>query len=47
VIIVLFVWVLSVAGPSYLIVKMDQPYGGLMKISSAPVLAALDQIGRP
>ncbi len=37
---------LAVAGAIYLILAMDQPYGGLIKISSAPVRAALDQLGR-
>jgi len=47
VIIAMFVSALSVAAAIYLIVEMDQPYGGLIKISSSPVLTALDQIGRP
>ena len=37
---------LAVAGAIYLILAMDRPYGGLIKISSAPVRAALDQLGR-
>ena len=37
---------LAVAGAIYLILAMDQPYGGLIKISSAPARAALDQLGR-
>ena len=37
---------LAVAGAIYLILAMDQPYGGLIKISSAPVRAALGQLGR-
>jgi lipopolysaccharide export LptBFGC system permease protein LptF len=41
----LLVCALSVAG-FYLIVEMDQPYGGLIKISSAPLRAALDQLGQ-
>jgi len=47
VIIAMFVSALSVAAAIYLIVEMDQPYGGIIKISSSPVLTALDQIGRP
>ncbi|MGO9700510.1 MAG: DUF4239 domain-containing protein [Xanthobacteraceae bacterium] len=47
VIVAMFVSALSVAAAIYLIVEMDQPYGGLIKISSSPVLTALDQIGRP
>ncbi len=42
----LFCCALSVAGALYLIVEMDQPYGGLIKISSAPARAALNQLGR-
>ena len=42
----LFISALSVAGSIYLIVEMDQPYGGLIRISSAPLHAALDQLGR-
>jgi hypothetical protein len=46
VITVLLVCALSVAGSIYLIVEMDQPYGGLIRLSSAPLHAVLDQIGR-
>ena len=42
-----FVAALSVAGSVYLILEMDQPYGGLVKISSAPLRAALQQLGQP
>ena len=38
---------LSVAGSIYLILEMDQPYDGLIKISSAPLLETLRQLGRP
>ncbi len=38
---------LSVAGSIFLIVAMDQPYSGLIKISSAPVRTALAQLGQP
>jgi len=44
---VLFICALSVAGALFLIVQMDQPYSGLIKISSAPVRAALSQLGQP
>ena len=47
VIISLFVCALSLAGSIYLIVEMNQPYSGFIKLSSAPVLTALDQMGRP
>ena len=42
----LLVCALSAAGSLFLIVQMDQPYSGLIKISSAPVRAAFDQLGR-
>jgi hypothetical protein len=42
----LFACALSVSGALYLIIQMDQPYRGLIKISSAPVRAALNQLGR-
>ena len=41
----LVVCALSVAGSIYLIVEMDQPYSGLIKISSAPLHTVLDQLG--
>jgi hypothetical protein len=42
----LLVCSLSVAGSIYLIVQMDRPFSGLVKLSSAPLQAALDQLGR-
>jgi len=42
----LFVAALSVAGSIYLILEMDQPYRGLVKISSAPLRTALAELGR-
>jgi hypothetical protein len=30
-----------------MILEMDQPYRELVKISSAPLRAALEQLGRP
>jgi hypothetical protein len=42
----LFVCSLSISGSLFLIVQMDQPYSGLIKISSSPIRAALTQIGR-
>ncbi|SDR23486.1 Protein of unknown function [Rhizobiales bacterium GAS191] len=47
VIIALLVSALSVAGSIFLIVQMDQPYGGLIRISSAPLHLALDELGKP
>ena len=42
----LFVCALSMAGSIYLIVEMDQPFTGLIKLSSAPMHSALDQLDR-
>ena len=41
----LFVGALSVAGAIFLILEMNRPYSGLMKISSAPIRSALAAIG--
>lgn len=43
----LFLSALSVAASIYLILEMDRPYGGLVRLSSAPLRGALDQLGRP
>ena len=43
----LFVAALSVAGSIYLILAMDQPYSGPIKISSASLRIALEQLGQP
>jgi hypothetical protein len=45
--IVMFVCALPMAGSVYLIVEMDQPYSGLIEISSAPRIAASGQLGQP
>lgn len=45
VIAVLVVSALSVAGAVFLIVDMDQPFEGLLQVSSAPLRAALERIG--
>lgn len=42
----LFFCSLTVAASIYLIVQMDQPYSGLIKISSEPIRAALGQLGQ-
>lgn len=42
----LCVGALSVGTAIYMIVEMDSPYGGFITISSAPIHAALDQLGR-
>ena len=46
VIAVLLLCALSVAGSIFLILEMDQPFKGLMKISSAPLRYALSQLGQ-
>jgi hypothetical protein len=46
VIAVYFVCSLSIAGAIYLILGMDQPFEAPIKISSAPLRAAIDQLGR-
>lgn len=43
---VLFLCALSVAGSLFLILEMDQPFDGLMKVSSAPLRYALSQLGQ-
>ena len=42
----LFVGALTVAGAIFLILEMNRPYSGLMKISSAPISDAMAPIGR-
>jgi hypothetical protein len=42
----LFVAGLSVSGAIFLILEMYAPYGGIIKISSAPLRAALTHLGR-
>jgi hypothetical protein len=44
--VVLFVAALCVAGSIYLIIEMDQPYSGLVKLSSEPLRMALAELGR-
>jgi hypothetical protein len=43
---VLFLCALSVAGSIFLILEMDQPFEGLMKISSAPLRYTLSHLGQ-
>jgi hypothetical protein len=43
---VLFVCALSVAGAVFLIVDLDQPFEGLLRVSSASLRSALAQLGR-
>jgi hypothetical protein len=42
----LFIASLSVSGAIFLIVELYSPYGGLIEVSSAPVRAALTQLGQ-
>ena len=42
--IALFVAALSVAGSIYLMLEMDQPYSGPIKIPSAPLRIALERL---
>jgi hypothetical protein len=37
---------LSVAGALFLILELDRPYEGMIRLSDAPLRAALMQIGR-
>ena len=46
VIVALFLCALSVAGSIFLILEMDHPFDGLMKVSSAPIRYALSELGR-
>jgi hypothetical protein len=46
VIIILFICALSAASALFLILELDQPYGGLIQISSAPLHNALARIGQ-
>jgi hypothetical protein len=41
-----FVGALSVAGAIFLILEMNRPYSGLMRISSAPMHNALEHLGK-
>jgi hypothetical protein len=43
---VLFLCALSVAGSIFLILEMDQPFEGMMKVSSAPLRYALSHLGQ-
>ena len=42
----LFVAALSLSGSIFMILEMDQPYSGVVKISSTPLRIALEQLGR-
>jgi hypothetical protein len=42
----LLVAAIALAGPIFMMLEMDQPYGGLVKIPSTSLRVALDQLGR-
>jgi hypothetical protein len=42
----LLVAALTLAGPIFMMLEMDQPYGGLVKIPSTSLRVAFDQLGR-
>jgi hypothetical protein len=44
--VVLVVCAMSVAASVFLILEMDEPFGGMMKVSSAPIRFALAQLGQ-
>lgn len=46
VIVALFVCAISLSSAIYLILELDQPFEGLLRISSAPLRAALAQLGQ-
>ena len=41
----LLVAAIALAGPIFMMLEMDQPYGGLVKIPSSSLRVALDQMG--
>ncbi len=42
----LLVGAISVAGAVYIILEMDSPFRGLLRISDAPLRAVIEQLGR-
>ena len=46
VIIVLLICALSVSGAIFLILEMNHPLSGIIKVSSAPMLKALEHLGQ-
>jgi hypothetical protein len=42
----LLIAALTLAGPIFMMLEMDQPYGGLVKIPSTSLRVALDQLGK-
>lgn len=46
VLVVFFVCSLSVAGAIFLILEMEKPFSGVMKMSSAPMIKTLERLGK-
>jgi hypothetical protein len=46
VVVAMFIASFGLAGAIFMIVEMDQPYGGLAKIPSTPLRIALEQLGK-
>jgi hypothetical protein len=46
VMVALFVGALSVAGAVYLILEMDEPFRGVLRLSEEPMRAVIEQLGR-
>jgi hypothetical protein len=46
VVVALSLGALSVAAAIYLMVELDQPYSGFIRLSDAPLRTALEQLGR-
>jgi len=42
----LMVSAFSIAGAIFLILELDRPFGGLVQVSSEPIVAALNQLGK-
>ena len=47
VVVAFFVSALSVASSIFIILEMDQPFGGLIHLSNEPILQVLEQLGQP
>ena len=46
VVVTLLICAVSVAGAVFLILELDQPFAGLIRLPSAPLTSALDQLGK-
>jgi hypothetical protein len=47
VVVVFLISTISVASSIFVILEMDEPFGGLIRLSSQPLAEILDQLGRP